>query len=56
MEFPVDIKNRVWHIYPKKGVIVVDGHKRFYLKDLKAIPLNIRLSFPHDIFVAIHKA
>lgn len=55
--FPcADIKKRAFSIYPKKGVVIVDGFKRFRLKELKNIELNIRLSFPHNLFVAIDKA
>jgi hypothetical protein len=49
-------KNRVYHIYPKKGIVVIDGFKRFRLKDLKKISLNTRLSFPPDLFAAISES
>ncbi len=55
-DFPLDIKNRVFEIYPRKKQIIVDGLKYFSLKDLKNIKLNKRLSFPHKLFVAIDKA
>ena len=55
-EFPENIKNRVWCIYPRKNEVVIDGFKKFNLKELKKIDLNTRLSFPHELFVAIDKA
>ena len=55
-EFPTNMKNRAYAIYPKKGVVVIDGYRRFSLKKLKKINHNIRLGFPHDLFVAIHQA
>lgn len=55
-EFPVEtIKQSVCSIYPRKGYVVIDGFKRFKLKELKKIDLNFRLSFPSDLFAAIHK-
>ena len=55
-EFPKNIKDMVWHIYPRKKEIVVNGFKQFNLKELKKISLDTRLSFPPEIFVAINKA
>ena len=55
-DFPENIKDLVWHIYPNKKQIVVNGFKHFSLKELKEINLNTKLSFPHEIFVAINKA
>jgi hypothetical protein len=55
-DFPENIKNLVWEIYPNKKQIVVNGFKHFSLKELKEINLNTRLSFPYEIFVAINKA
>lgn len=55
-EFPQNIKHLVWHIYPNKKLIIVNGFEYFSLKELKKINLNTRLSFPHEIFTAIDKA
>ena len=55
-DFPENIKDLVWDIYPNKKQIVVNGFKYFSLKELKKININTRLSFPHEIFVAIDKA
>ncbi len=56
-EFPSeDIGRRAWGIYPRLGVVEVDGFKRYRLKDLKRIPLDVRLSFPARLFAAIDKA
>ena len=55
-DFPLDIKKHVWDIHPRMNVVDVDGFKRFNLVELKNIPLNKRLSFPHELFVAIHEA
>jgi len=55
-QFPVNIKTRAYHIYPRKGVVVVDGSTRFSLAELAKTSLNIRLSLPPDLFAAIHKA
>jgi hypothetical protein len=55
-EFPANIKNMAWAIYPGKKQIVVNGFKYFSLKELKCLSLNIRLSLPYEIFVAIDKA
>jgi len=56
-DFPLnDIKKRVYAIYPIKGIVVVDGFKRFSLKSLTKIDLNIRLGFPPDLFIAINQA
>ena len=55
-EFPHDIKNRSYAIYPRNGIVAVDGFRRFNLKELKKIDLNIRLNFPHKLFVAIDKS
>lgn len=56
-DFPVNtIKNQVYHIYPRKGIIQVDGFKKFKLKELKKISINKRLSLPPEIFNAIRQA
>ena len=55
-EFPGNIKNMAWHIYPGKKEIVVNGFKYFKLIELKKIDLGSRLSFPPEIFAAIDKA
>lgn len=55
-EFPKNIKNSTWSIYPNKKQIVVSGFKYFELRELKKIDLNTRLSLPHETFVAINKA
>ena len=55
-EFPRNISDLVWHIYPNKKLIIVNGFKHFSLKELKKININTRLSFPHEIFMAIDKA
>ena len=55
-EFPENIKNMVWYIYPKKKQVVVSGFKYFDLKELKKIDIDTRLSFPHEILVAINEA
>ena len=56
-EFPTkSMSKRAFGIYPRKGIVEVDGFKYFSLKELKRIPLNDRLSLPHELFVAIHKA
>jgi len=55
-DFPADIAKRAYTIKPRAGVVIVDGFKRFRLSDLNNIRLDDRLMFPHDLFVAIHKA
>ena len=52
-EFPTNIKQLVWSIYPVKKQIVVNGFKYFSLVELKEIELNTRLSFPAELFTAI---
>ena len=55
-DFPEDMNRRAYGIYPRKGLVQVSGFAVYKLKELKKIPLNTRLSFPHDLFVAIDKA
>jgi len=56
-DFPKEnIKKLVWHIYPRKGIVSVNGFMIYNLKELKKIPLNDRLSFPPKLFKAIHTA
>jgi len=55
-DFPRDIKRHIIGIYPKLGYVCVNGGSYYWLKDLKNIELNTRLSFPHKLFVAINKA
>jgi len=56
-DFPSEtIKIRAWHIHQRKGVVVVDGFKCFDLKEMKKISLDIRLSFPPELFKAIVEA
>lgn len=55
-DFPENISKLVYSIHPRKGIVCVAGFKYYSLKDLNNIPLDTRLSFPHDLFVAIHSA
>jgi len=56
-DFPSStIKQRAIGIYPKRGIVNVDGFKNFDLKELGKIPLAIRLDFPAELFTAIDKA
>ena len=52
-EFPINIKQLAWSIYPVKKQVVVNGFKYFSLVELKKIELNTRLSFPAKLFAAI---
>lgn len=49
-------KGRAYTVYERKNIVVVDGYKYFSLKDLKKIDLNVRLSYPADLFKAIADA
>lgn len=55
-DFPKDINRRPFRIYEEKGLVNVDGFRRFKLADLNKIPLDVRLSFPPHLFQAIHAA
>ena len=55
-EFPKNIKNLTWDIYPSKKQIVVNGFQYFSLKELQKIDLDTRLYFPYELFVAIGMA
>lgn len=55
-EFPENIKDCVYWIYPRKKRICVNGFQYFDLVELKKIDLNTRLSFPADVFAAIDKS
>jgi hypothetical protein len=52
-DFPLNMKRRAYAIYPRKGIVVIDGFRRFALKSLKQIDLNVRLSWPQELFVAV---
>ena len=52
---PAELKKTVYAIYLKKGIVCINGFKYFKWKDLNNIELNTRLSYPHKLFVAIHK-
>lgn len=56
VDFPANIKDCVYHIYPRKKRICVNGFKYFDLVELKKIDLNTRLSFPPDVFATINKS
>ena len=57
-EFPVtDIKNRPYHIYPKKGLVRIDGFKTFKLSDLYCINRSDGLKYlPDNLYTAISEA
>lgn len=52
---PPDLERRVYHIYPRKKEIVVDGFKRYSLIALKKQKLD-RSSLPDDVLKAIDEA
>lgn len=54
-DFPIlDLKYRPWTIH--KDYVTIDGFRKFKLKELKNIPLNIRLSLPPKLFVKINES
>ena len=55
-EFPKNIKNLTWDIYPSKKKIVVSGFKYFDLIELKKINPDIMYSLPYEIFIAINES
>ncbi len=55
-DFPTDLHRRVFHVCPRKGIVIVDGFRDYSLKELKKIELNTRLSFPPELFKAINNA
>ena len=55
-EFPKNIKNLTWDIYPSKKLIVVSGFKYFNLIELKKINPDIMFSLPYEIFIAISRS
>jgi len=55
-DFPKNMSNRPFGIYPRKGFVEIDGFRKYKLKELKKIDFDTRLSFPHKLFVAIDRA
>ena len=56
-KFPCkSIKTKEYWINTREETVCIDGMFVFSLADLKQIDLNIRLSLPHKLFVAIHQS